>query len=391
MSKVHIAAVIVAASCGSPSAPPPSAGPATPPIVSAPPPGWPGSTGSAGSAGSASARADEPPPPRLDFVVAGDDPGDGGSGGELVRFATVDATGLHVTRTVHVPGNVTSLVWLGAQPVVALHDDELGVIAGSGYVPFATVPDAKWRVPKPKTSDASAPTDRFDSPRWRTLVGSDGAVWQARCDWGWDLPHGIAHHCVPEGGRCDAWVFARVSPGPLTVTQTKPSAAFDTGDDSLGTRTDEVAALGDLGAPPQATPSPVIDAKIVSVPIQERGGEPRPVLRCVDHRIGSKPIQYPTDDDRDARDGVDGVGDPQWLATSPPMFSVSRRVSCLDVLPIIFEGCAPSQAFPEGTVVAGGPHDVLVLYTGAKLVLRWHDRELASLDDVSKLAFAPAN
>jgi len=101
-------------------------------------------------------------------------------------------------------------------------------------------------------------------------------------------------------------------------------------------------------------------------------------------------IQYPTDEDRDLRDGAgDGVSNLTWLSTTPPLFAVTRRVGCLDTESVIFEGCTRSENY-AGALVGGAPHDVLALWRrGDKLWLRRHDQELGVLDDVSLLAFAP--
>jgi hypothetical protein len=206
------------------------------------------------------------------------------------------------------------------------------------------------------------------------LVANDGAVWQARCDWGWDL-HGIAHHCIPEGGYCHAWVYARVSPGPITISRTAPPASFDSGE---STHHDPI---------PSISPSPAVHAEIVHVPLPERGTE-RAVLKCT---AAGKTIQYPTDDDRDERDNEgDGVSDLTWLSTTPPMFAVTRRVGCLDYESVVFEGCQRSDA-KTGATIAGGPQELVVLLSDGKLTLRRHDRDIGALDGVRLFAFAPGS
>ena len=332
----------------------------------------------------ASACGSSPPPqqltsratvtrPEVELVVAGADPAGGDTPVTLVRFARTAPTGLVVTRTVRVPGSVTSLAWNGPEPVVMLDSGEVGHISGTGYERFPMVPNTMWTIPKPTGSSPDSPTGRFDTPRWRMVVSSAGDVWQARCDWGWDLPHGIAHHCVPEGGRCDAWVYARVWPGPTTISRDEPPLAFDS------------AAAPSHVPIPKVTPAAEIRAEIVQVAADD---VQRSVLRCTAH---GETIQYPTDDDRDLRDSSgDGVSDLTWLSTTPPMFAVTRRVGCLDTESVIFEGCKQSEAY-AGALVGGGPHDVLTLWhQGGKLSLRWHDQELGSVDDVSLVAFAPA-
>jgi hypothetical protein len=254
-----------------------------------------------------------------------------------------------------------------------LDSGEVGHISATGYERFPTVPNAMWTIPKPSGGSPDSPTGRFDTPRWRMLA-SAGDVWQARCDWGWDLGQGIAHHCVPEGGRCDAWVYAHVWPGPTTISRDQPPLSFDS------------AEPPSYLPIPEATPAAAIRAEIVDVAADDLQ---RSVLRCT---AGGETIQYPTDDDRDLRDSSgDGVSDLTWLSTTPPVFAVTRRVGCLDTESVIFEGCKQSDTY-SGAVVGGVPHDVLVIWhrTG-KLWLRWHDQELGSLDDVSLLAFAPAH
>jgi hypothetical protein len=78
-----------------------------------------------------------------------------------------------------------------------LDEGAVGRITAAGFAPLPTVPTEKWEIPKPAGSDPYTPTDRFDAPRWRLLVGADGTISQACCDWGWDLPHGIAHQVGP--------------------------------------------------------------------------------------------------------------------------------------------------------------------------------------------------
>ena len=313
------------------------------------------------------------PAPAVELVVADlDDAAE--SPHTRVRFAKTTPAGVVVTRTVSVPGIVTTLAWVGPDPVVMLDDGAVGRIPAAGFAPLPPVPAPLWKTPKPKgTGDSSAPTDRFDAPRWRVMADAAGAVWQARCDWGWDLPHGIAHHCVPEGGRCDAWVFARVWPGPTTVSLKAPAAAFD-------------SDVTQRPSPPPATPAPGIHAEIAHVVVPD-GPTGRAVLRCTE---AGATIQYPTDDDRDMRDNDgDGVSELTWLSTKPPLLSVTRRVGCLETESVIFEGCKKSETY-GGTVALGGPHDVLVLaQNGDKLQLRWHDRDLGSLDHVAQYAFAP--
>lgn len=289
-----------------------------------------------------------------------------------VRIARLGPTGLVVTRTIEVPAPVATLAWIAAEPVVQLDNGAVGRIGATGYVAYPTVPAAQWEIPRPAAPDPDEPTERFEAPHWRVLIAPDGAVWQARCDWGWDLPHGIAHHCVPEGGYCHAWVYARIAPAPLAIAREAPTAAFDSSGEP------HQAAIPTIAA------SSAVRAEIVSVPLED--GPQRDVLRCTE---GDTSIQYPTDDDRDLRAGADSVADLTWLATLPPMFSVSRRAGCLDTETVVFEGCTPSERY-GGAHSSGGPNDLLVIHTSDdRLVLRWHDREVGALDGVALFAWAP--
>ena len=304
-------------------------------------------TAACSSGGAPSNRAGGPPlnlaTPALELAVA-DHEDESDPPATRVRFVKLAASGLVVTRTVSVPGIVDAIVWAGREPVVMLDGgSRLGHISAAGYEPFAAVANDRWIVPKPesepdpKNSDPRAPTGRFDEPRWRMIVDAAGQVWHARCDWGWDLPHGMAHHCVPEGGRCDAWVFARVSPGPMTISHNKPDAIFDSDD-----REPRFEPL------PDVPPSPAIRAELVEVPLTDGGGR-RTVLRCAD--AAGSTSQYPTEEDRDVRepDG-DGVHELTWISATPPRFYVTRRIGCLETMRVIFlHGQCVSSVQANGT------------------------------------------
>ena len=314
-------------------------------------------------------------PPTLELVAA--DPADDER--TRVRFATTGPTGIAVTATITVPGAIAALAWAGADPVVMLDTGEVGTLARTGYERFAPVPAARWKIPKPHVAtDPDMPTERFDHPRWRLIVDDAGGVWQARCDWGWDL-HGMMHHCIPDGGRCDAWVYARVSASPATITQQEPAVAFDSGAPARG----EPSNTGPL---PQITPSSAVHAELVDVPLSaDEPGRSRSVVRCTQ---GGTTIQYPTDDDRDMRDNDgDGVTDLTWLAQTPPIFAVARRVGCLDTEWVVFEGCTPASDY-TGAIIRG-PHDTVVIPTTTGLTLRWHGTLIGTLDGAHDFAFAP--
>ena len=315
--------------------------------------------------------------PQLELVAA--DPFDDGH--TRVRFATTGPTGIAVTATISVPGAITSLAWTGADPIVMLDTGEVGKLSRKGYERFAPVPAARWKIPKPHVAtEPDMPTERFDTPRWRMIVDDAGGVWQARCDWGWDL-HGVAHHCIPDGGRCDAWVYARVSSPPVTISQKEPKLVFDSGAARRGEPTD-------TGALPAVTPSSAIHAELVQVPLSaDEPQESRSVVRCT--QAGTT-IQYPTDDDRDMRDNEgDGVTHLTWLSQTPPMFAVARRVGCLDTEWVVFEGCKPSNDY-TGTIMSG-PEDTVAIPTTAGLTLRWHGNLIGTLDGADAFAFAPVH
>ncbi|HEY1547159.1 MAG TPA: hypothetical protein VGG28_05040 [Kofleriaceae bacterium] len=293
-----------------------------------------------------------------------------------VQFAKTTSHGVVITRSVDVAGVITTLAWVSGDPVVMLENGDVGHISARGYERYAVVPAARWRVAKPPDPSAEQPTEAFEPPHWRMLASTDGAVWQARCDWGWDLPHGIAHHCVPEGGECRAWVFARVSPGPLQIVRTQPQAAFDSEEpsDSATTPLPAVAA------------STAIHAGLVDVPVPDDRDHQHTVLRCTD---GTATTQYPTDDDLDLRNAnYDSVTDLTWLSTTPPIVAVRRQFGCLDHEWVVFERCAMSNDL-SAAALSGGPHDLLAIATSNQLLLRWHDHALGALDDVAKFAFAP--
>jgi hypothetical protein len=297
-----------------------------------------------------------------------------------VRFATTGPTGIVVTDTISVPGVIKALAWAGQDPVVMLETGEVGRLARKGYERFTPVRAAQWKIPKPHVAaEPDMPTERFDTPRWRLIVDDAGAVWQARCDWGWDL-HGVMHHCIPEGGRCDAWVYARVSSTPVTISQKEPTLVFDSGAPTRG----EPPNTGPL---PDVAPSSAIHAEIVQVPLSaDEPNQSRSVVRCTK---GGATIQYPTDDDRDLRDNEgDGVSELSWLSTTPPMFAVARRVGCLDMEWVVFEGCQPSNDYTG--VIETGPQDMVAIPTTAGLSLRWRGQLVGTLDGANDIAFAPA-
>jgi len=313
--------------------------------------------------------------PQLELVAA--DPFDDDH--TRVRFATTGPTGIAVTATIAVPGTIASLTWAGPDPVVMLDTGEVGKLTRKGYERFAPVPAARWQIPKPHVAtEPDMPTERFETPRWRLLVDNAGAVWQARCDWGWDL-HGVMHHCIPEGGRCDAWVYARVSSSPLTISQKEPTLAFDSGSASRG-------EPSDTGPLPQVAPSSAIRAELVDVPLSpDEPSQSRSVVRCT--QAGAT-IQYPTDDDRDMRDNEgDGVSSLTWLSQTPPIFAVARRIGCLDTEWVVFEGCKVSSDY-TGAIMSG-PQDTVVIPTSTGLTLRWHGALIGALDGAHDFAFAP--
>jgi hypothetical protein len=307
------------------------------------------------------ARAQETPP-EVELVVAGADTGD--TPRTRVRFVRTTPHGLDVTGTVSVPGNIRALAWVGPGPVVMLDDGQMGHVSTEGYERFPEVPPAMWSVPQPSSDDPSMPDEQLDPPLWRMIVDSAGGLWQARCDWG-SAQHGIARHCLPEGDRCDAWVYARVWPGVLTISRAEPKASFDSNDPSSHIPI------------PSVLPSDAIKTEIVG----ETAGWS--VLRCTE---GGTTTQYPADEEHDPRSN-DGVNELTWLSTTPPMFLTTRLMGCRgDPFSVVFEGCKQSDRYAE---VAGGPKELIVLRGSDTLWLRWHDHDLGSLDDVSMLAFAP--
>ena len=296
-----------------------------------------------------------------------------------VRFATTGSTGVTVTATIAVPGAITALAWLGPDPIVMLEGGEVGKLTHAGYVRFTPVPAARWKIPKPHVAtEPDMPTERFDTPRWRLIVDDAGAVWQARCDWGWDL-HGVMHHCIPEGGRCDAWVYARVSASPLTISQQEPKLVFDSGVPTRGEPSDPAPF-------PEVAPSPAIHVELVDVPLSaDEPDRKRSVVRCT---RGGATIQYPTDDDRDMRDNEgDGVSELTWLSQTPPIFAVARRVGCLDTTWVVFEGCTPSNDYTGS--IKPGPEGTIAIETATGLALRWRGVLLGTLDGARDGAFAP--
>jgi hypothetical protein len=305
-------------------------------------------------------------PPEVELVVAGPD-GATDTPHTRVRFMRTTPHGLTVTSTVSVPGTITALTWIGPGPVVLLDDGEIGHLAATGYERFPEVPPAMWPV-KSSPGDPSVTLEQLDPPRWRMIVDTTGSLWQARCDWR-SADHGIARHCLPEDDGCDAWLYARVWPGALTISGTEPKVSFDS---------ENPASHVPL---PSVPPSGAIKTEIVDTATPGWS-----VLRCTD---GSTTIQYPPSDDEHDPRSRDGVDELTWLSATPPIFLVTRLVGCRgDPYSVIFEGCKPSERFGE---VSGGPKDLIVLRGADTLSLRWHDHGLGSLDGVSLFAFAPTH
>ena len=356
---------IAASGCGQPRRVAATGAPVVAPNPGAPPRSDPPAPGDAPPGDAPSPRASSPVP-SVELVTADNVDEDGHT---PVRIAKTTPTGLVVVRTASAPGAISALAWIGPDPVVMLDSGEVGRVTARGYEAFKKVPIARWTIPKPHVATGpDEPTGKFDTPRWRMIVDAAGAVWQARCDWGWDLGQGVAHHCVPEGGRCDAWVFARVWPGPLELARTQPAAAFDS------------AAPPSIAAPAIAPPSS-IHAELVQV-----GPDARQVLRCTE---AGKTTQYPTDDDRDERQSNgDGVDELTWLSATPPMLAVSRRVGCLDTEWVVFEGCQLSDRYSGAQFVAG-PHDLLAILGSDGLSVLWQGHMIGTLDGVARFAFAP--
>jgi hypothetical protein len=296
------------------------------------------------------------PPPAVVLIVA-DHSAEGRS---RVRFVATTRAGLVTTRTIALPADVAVLAWVGPEPVVMLvggeHEGEVGRISSTGYEPFAAVPVTLSSVPRP-----SASSEHLDTPKWRLTVEATGAVWQGRCDWGY-TPHAVAYHGAEKDGWCDAWVDARVWPGPITISHVAPSAAPER----------ELPVI----PPPTTTKVEIVTLK----------GSDKTILRCTQ---ADKTIEYPPEDQRDS---FLGVHDLTWLATAPPMFRIVETLGApprpsVD-MPVMFEGCELSPDYASASVVVG-PHDLSAIVTYDKVSVRQRGKELGTLSEISLLRFAP--
>jgi hypothetical protein len=295
---------------------------------------------------------------RADVLVVADP---GQAGGSRLRFVAIADDGLVVTRTLTIPGEVETIAWVGAEPIVLLggdgHDGEVGAITRTGYVPFPTVPAATWRSTRPGES-----SDPLDPPMWRLTVDATGAVWQGHCDWG-HRAGSIAWHGAGDGNWCDAWVDARISPAPLMIARVEPRPLAY-----------ELAAI-----------APSTTTKLELVPLGPDGGNE--ILRCTE---AGTTIEYPPDNQRE---DFRGIRELTWLSTSPPMVQFvesmgdGNRPSHDET--VIFEGCAASPDYQQASVAAG-PHELTAIFTYDKLSLRRSGKALGTLDHVAKLCFAPA-
>jgi hypothetical protein len=275
--------------------------------------------------------------------------------GREVRFARTTPTGLVVTRTVGLPATVGELEWIGAEPVVMLraqfdevdrsHDGEVARITARGYEPFATLPAKTWEVPKPADGEKV-------EPKWRLVVGPAGEVWQGRCEWGG----------IQDGGWCDQWVYARRAPEPMTIAREQPKPA-------------------PVRNPPMISPSQTTTVKLVDAPGDSQSVK---VLRCSN---GASSVDYPP---ATARDGYIGISEPVWITTDPPMYQVIKTSAGYTAIdePVMFEGCSESQHYTHASIEAG-PGDLVAIYGGDQMSVRWRGRELGTLADVSLVRFAP--
>jgi hypothetical protein len=275
--------------------------------------------------------------------------------GHELRFVRTTPTGLVVTRTVGLPAHASDLEWIGAEPVVMLqaqfdetdrsHDGEVARITARGYEPFAVLPAKTWAIPQPANGEKV-------SPAWRLVVGPAGEVWQGRCEWGG----------IQDGGWCDQWVYARRAPEPLAIVRDEPKSA-------------------PVRHPPAITPSQTTIVKLVDAPGERQTVK---VLRCSN---GTSTVEYPP---ATARDGYVGISEPVWVTTDPPMYQViktSLGYTTIDEV-VMFEGCSESPHYTHASIEAG-PSDLVAIYGGDQMSVRWRGRELGTLADVSLVRFAP--
>lgn len=288
--------------------------------------------------------------------------------GNAVRFYEATPAGIRETRSVTVPSAVALVRWVSADPAVMLagtsYDDtttadekregEIGRITAKGYEPFPALPAATWTITPPEGRD------HFETAEWSMAVSADGAIWQGRCEWGY----------FGDGDDCTEFVYARLHPAPVTTVREAPKS----GEPAYNL--------------PTIVPPPAVQVSLVDVKPPPSEDVPAPeaikLLRCTQ---GGKTTEYPPADEG-RRLGMDG--DITWLSAEPPIFMVDKYEEGLDITThtMLFEGCEPSPRF-EGAHLEHGPNGVFAIVGGEKTWLRWGGRELATLEKVSHLRFAP--
>lgn len=363
-----VAIVVVLASCGTspPSTPTPATPLATVPNPPAPPVTPPPSVDATPSPPSAPNAPPapvtvDPATPKVQLVVVA---------GAVLRFVDTGPTGLVITRTVTLPSTIETLRWAGPEPVVLLSSDasdpaadrahfgEIGKITATGYVPFPRLPDATWTMPKPKNID-----DHQDPPRWHLYVTASGEIWQGRCEWGF----------VGEGMDCDAWIYARLAPGPLKVTRKEPRE------------------LGARSLPKIAASTRVSLVTTKSKPRAAADGskrKPYDILKCT---IDGRTLEIPADHETDG--SFDHVAGVTWLRTEPPMFQV--RSSFNGLYPgltsyAIYEGCDKVDALDSASII-GGPKDMIAIQTQEpkQVTVHWKGQAIGTLADADFVSFSP--
>ncbi|MBL0218230.1 MAG: hypothetical protein IPQ07_30655 [Myxococcales bacterium] len=332
-----------------PITPPPSTPPApSPPPASSPPPAPPAVTV-------------DPATPKVQLAVV--------AGTEL-RFVETGPTGLVITRTVTLPGAIETLRWAGAEPVVLLSSDasdpdadrahfgEIGKITATGYVPFPRLPEATWKMPKPKNTD-----DHQDPPRWHLYVTASQEIWQGRCEWGF----------VGEGMDCDAWIYARLAPGPLKITRKEPSEPRPRGLPKIAASKRMTLALAKFK--PRVAPD---------------GSKRKPydILKCT---LDGKTVELPADHETDG--SFDSVAGFTWLRTEPPMIQVRSTFNGLYpglTSYAIYEGCDKIDALDSAAII-GGPKDMIAIHAfePKRVTVHWKGQLIGTLPDADFVSFAP--
>lgn len=288
--------------------------------------------------------------------------------GKTVRMIRTTDTGLVVERTVQAPDVIDRLFWIGPDPAVWLnagdirwpnmrdpdaeptgHEGEMGFITPAGYVKFSSLTWPPTTKPTDEESYGGASQVAWD----QLFTTIDDQLFQSHCSW----------FGGPDGGWCMRWTYYRRFPAPSTFSSDAKQAGGGWRLPAIKPPATVTAAVVDTTT---AETDPDADPESYHPP-------PKKMLRC---SVGSRVVDWPEPDEYG---NAIYIGEPEWLATEPPMFRVDTS-SYAGVGPAaeptwtVFEGCDPSKRYGR---VEGGPRGVVAIF-GAQLSVRWLGKEIGS-------------